>query len=328
MGVSHVLAHIAVPIFFLISSYLFFVGLETWSTVKWKRKIYSRINTLLIPYLVWISLYVLLTRTIPTIEDYWCSVHWNIERVDLWGNPNIDTGPLLVPMWFIRDLISCICLSPLFYLLLRHSNDRYCNYRVSSSIVLISVLYFTQTAIPIPGLNGFSIFFFAIGSVLSLNGVEIENILTNKMVKCLTYICAILLFIVELIYDGHNTNIGSTVYPIYVLAGVFTVTTMVSDLLKKCEKSNSRVNKVLIGIEKQADATFFIFASHPILLQYVNPLLHRIIYLSGISQLGDFEVVSTIEYSLRIIVTTVICIISFRILHRYTPHLSKILCGK
>ena len=51
---KHVICQIAVPAFFLMSGYLFFQKLQDkWDWSIWKRKIRSRVFTLLIPYLVW-----------------------------------------------------------------------------------------------------------------------------------------------------------------------------------------------------------------------------------------------------------------------------------
>lgn len=50
---SHVLTHIAVPTFFLISGFLFFVNFQEWSWEGYKKKMSSRVKTLLIPYVFW-----------------------------------------------------------------------------------------------------------------------------------------------------------------------------------------------------------------------------------------------------------------------------------
>lgn len=50
--VSDVLPAIAVPLFFVISGFLFFQGLEQWDWEKWKGKMRRRVKTLLIPYLI------------------------------------------------------------------------------------------------------------------------------------------------------------------------------------------------------------------------------------------------------------------------------------
>ena len=50
---SHVLTHIAVPTFFFISGFLFFVNFMEWSWDGYKKKMKSRVKTLLIPYMLW-----------------------------------------------------------------------------------------------------------------------------------------------------------------------------------------------------------------------------------------------------------------------------------
>ena len=57
--ISQELARCAVPLFFLMSGYLFFSG-AAWSTEKYKTKIRSRISTLLIPFLFWNILVLML----------------------------------------------------------------------------------------------------------------------------------------------------------------------------------------------------------------------------------------------------------------------------
>lgn len=50
---SRGICEIAVPVFFLISGYLFFRGMENWNTSVWVNKIKRRIKTLLVPYILW-----------------------------------------------------------------------------------------------------------------------------------------------------------------------------------------------------------------------------------------------------------------------------------
>ena len=50
---SEGLCRVAVPIFFLISGYLFFYNLEEWNKNIWIDKLKKRIKTLLVPYILW-----------------------------------------------------------------------------------------------------------------------------------------------------------------------------------------------------------------------------------------------------------------------------------
>ena len=50
---SEGMCRVAVPIFFFISGYLFFVKLEQWNINVWVDKLRKRAKTLLVPYLLW-----------------------------------------------------------------------------------------------------------------------------------------------------------------------------------------------------------------------------------------------------------------------------------
>lgn len=63
--ISRILASVAVPLFFFISGYLFFFR-TTFSVDVYKKKLKSRIKTLLIPYLFW-NFVVLVGHWIVTV---------------------------------------------------------------------------------------------------------------------------------------------------------------------------------------------------------------------------------------------------------------------
>lgn len=156
---SRVLCHCAVPIFYLLSGWLFFQKLQEWHWHVWKRKVRNRIHSLVIPYFVWIILFIIWTLSrsigggllhgdsVGVITDwiadhggfrmFWDSHSWNHDRVSLFGVPDISTSPILVPFWFLRDLIVQIILSPIIWLLFRYSKNWL--------ILLLTCAYLTST---------------------------------------------------------------------------------------------------------------------------------------------------------------------------------------
>lgn len=50
---SYGITEVCVPVFFMISGYLFFTKLHTWDWSVYRAKIKSRISTLVVPYSVW-----------------------------------------------------------------------------------------------------------------------------------------------------------------------------------------------------------------------------------------------------------------------------------
>lgn len=71
---SHVISAIAVPTFFLISGFLFFVNFKTWSWDGYKKKMKHRVKSLLIPYFLWNLIPFILTvvcmHRIPDFISY------------------------------------------------------------------------------------------------------------------------------------------------------------------------------------------------------------------------------------------------------------------
>lgn len=236
ISIGHVLAHIAVPTFFLVSGYLFFQRFGEGSLDVWKRKLKSRVSTLMIPYIVWIILYILwkiglsyqtvlqeglinYLQSLGGVKMFWCSSTWNLDRVDVWGNPAVASSPVLVPFWFMRNLIVCAFLaSPVFYFVFRRET----RWRVRSfSLVILAFLYFTQTSLYLPGLSSSTLFYFGIGAYLSLQDKSLIETFSRH--KQLLWILFCSLFITEVALDGHNTTIGNIIYPFFVLAGVLSI---------------------------------------------------------------------------------------------------------
>lgn len=101
-----------VPFFFMISGYLFF---RTYKPSNVKTKILSRVRTLLIPYLIWNTVYtgfIIGFTQIGLIHS--ASIKDNIGGIVL-QLINAEFSPL----WFVKYLMIFSLISPIFYYLLR-----------------------------------------------------------------------------------------------------------------------------------------------------------------------------------------------------------------
>lgn len=116
----------AVPIFFVISGYLFGVKSANGTAEGWYGKsVGKRVRTLLVPYFLWCTVFALtvipfsvfgnhlagraLTDNTCMKEPLW-SV-WNLFRI--YGG-DLNDGPACLPMWYIRNLFLLVLASPLF----------------------------------------------------------------------------------------------------------------------------------------------------------------------------------------------------------------------
>ena len=126
--VSQTLVKVAVPVFFIISGYLFFVNVKEWNVHVYHEKMMRRVKTLLLPYLVWNLLMAIKLKTFS----------WSLF-----------VDPADMPLWFLRDLMVVSLLTPIML------------------IVLLPV-YLTGIWAIQPGLNPLGLCFFTLGAFLGI----------------------------------------------------------------------------------------------------------------------------------------------------------------
>ena len=178
--VSQTLVKVAMPTFFAISGYLFFANVETLSREVYWQKIRRRVNTLLIPYLVWNLLMAIKLNT------YSLSVFWT---------------PANMPLWFLRDLMVVSLLTPIIYIGVKRLGGWL--------LVALLPVYLTGIWAIQPGLNPYALCFFTIGAFLSIKKKDIID--TCMKIEKPAYILSTMLVIAMLL------TYGMSVFPLLML---------------------------------------------------------------------------------------------------------------
>ena len=171
---SKILCTVCVPAFFFISGYLFFIKVENYSMIDYKKKLQSRFKTLFIPYILWNSFLVIILlakqlhgHSFAGVMDVnWLSCYWDYTKAsdlhNLWGWPLAIAYPIDGPLWFIRDLIIASIASPFIYLWVKYTKW--------IGICLFGILYiFSIWPYTIIFMMANSLFFFSLGGYLGLN---------------------------------------------------------------------------------------------------------------------------------------------------------------
>lgn len=155
----------AVPLFFMMSGYLFYRNYEP--TAVWhKKKILKRLRSNAIPYFFWglaVIAFFAVAQAIPATSQYFASSERQISKFTVlqWLKV-IFLEPINSPLWFLRDLIVFALLSPLFSVLCKK----------------VPWLWLPLTAawwifgLPIAVVRVESVFFFSCGTVFALHGKE------------------------------------------------------------------------------------------------------------------------------------------------------------
>ena len=168
IAMSQTLVKVAMPTFFVMSGYLFFANVEKFNQNVYRLKIWRRIKTLLIPYIIWNFLMA------AKLKMFSLSIFWT---------------PANMPLWFLRDLMIVSLLTPIIYI-----GVKKLGYWL---FVLLLPIYLTGIWAIQPGLNPYAICFFTLGAFLSIR--EMNLIDTCLKLEKSTYTLTIVLALVMIL---------------------------------------------------------------------------------------------------------------------------------
>ena len=205
--ISQTLVKMAMPMFFVISGYLFFANVEKFNKTIYWQKIRRRVRTLLIPYIIWNLLMSVKLKT------FCLSIFWE---------------PANMPLWFLRDLIIVSLLTPIIYI-----GVKKINYWI---FILLIPIYLTGIWAIQPGPNPYAICFFTLGAYLSIQKINLVKVCL-KMKKVAYLLTVFLALAMVLAYP-------SIIYSLLLL--FFRVVSIVAVFCLACRilsQANKRIPK-------------------------------------------------------------------------------------
>lgn len=154
-----------VPLFFMISGYLFFLKFGQHFKVRdYYCQLSKRTRTLLVPYLFWnllvLGYFAFMHKFTPSlINSEFNNVYqytWLEWLRSFWDNPG--GKPICYQFWFLRDLMVVVLCSPIVYLLAKYGKY------VTLGVLLVAWLLVPE---PYPYQTGFT--FFTMGAIFSIH---------------------------------------------------------------------------------------------------------------------------------------------------------------
>lgn len=320
MGVNHFidgfLRSQSVPIYYFISGYVFFLGVKM-TKETYIRKFRNRVNTLLIPYIIWnfVRLLLLFIITIvplcnqfrSNVPDFTPSWHGFLSAFWMYDG-SLEGGvgcnlPINTPLWFVRNLIIVVVCTPIIHWFLKKTKYVF--------LILLGVLWFFADWLQIR-LYAFDIafFFFSLGAYMSIYQKDMFAVF-GRFFKA-----SIVLYLVF----GFSYIFMINTYPdlinfikkLNIVVGLFLAYNLSTWLLMhdKC-----KVNKFL------ASSSFFIYVAHENIIGIIKKLLY--IFFKPASSLSLLAV-----HLLTVLITITVLLSTFYLLKRYTPKLLNILTGR
>ncbi|MFK8004942.1 MAG: acyltransferase family protein [Saprospiraceae bacterium] len=304
--ISQGITRIAVPIFFTISGYLFFLGLKG-SSSEFEKKMKKRVKTLLFPYLLWSILGILLylvLQSLPVIQNYFTRKLISEYSVKELLN-TIFLNPIPYQFWFIRDLIILTILSPILFWLLRFS-------KVGLLLFLLGLWFYNFDLIIIANE---ALLFFVIGGYLSLhqqNWVLQHSSSKNALILFVSWITIVLIKTIILHLETSTLLAINIIHKIGVLIGVLAVWGMYDFMVKKINSKESKYSFLF-------SLTFFIYAFHEPVLTILKKGFYSI--------LGQGEMISIIIYFTAPTIAILSSILVGYFLKKITPQFYSLLTG-
>lgn len=279
--ISYGLTRIAVPIFFLFSGFWFFYR-ATGTSNEFVHKIRKRISTLLIPFLFWslfgIAFYFAM-QSLPQFEKFFSKELVKNYTAEMWFS-RIFVNPIPYQLWFIRDLMVLVLLSPILYFGLK--------YLGRILLILFFILWFYRINLYHNSIE--ALLFFSTGGFIALFRTDLLlKAVSTKQTNILILIWVLLLIIKTAIgWYCVNVFLFQSILNLAILVGVLAFWLGYDAYLSKHEN----FKLVVLNLSM---TTFFIFASHEPILTIVKKILFIVF--------GTTEVAAIIVYFLAPLVT-------------------------
>ena len=374
------LAAIAVPLFFMISGFLFFNspsprdnGQLSIVNGQWsiKAKLRRRVRTLLVPYVLFCVLAVIGLVVNHTMQGHslgdslhtflgngkWLHNFWDVHttgtNTNILGITKPISYPILIPLWFIRDLMVIVVMTPLIrWALLR--------LRVWWIAIMV-VLSVTGIWIPLVGFSPSSCLWFSIGAWFSLNGLAMVQGVqefkrfkgSRKNVQCSMFnvqcsiILALSLLIADILTDG--TPADRYVHFAFLLVAVPVTYALFTRMKKKdspcrrgpfeeIDKEASRSEGVAAkqtggydnaqcSMLNVQSLSFFLFAFHTLPLPFLG--CRPVEWAKQLLWTGsDNGWVCIVQFVGAAVLTVVVCVLAYVLLQWVCPRFLYLLTGR
>ena len=313
---------VAVPLFFLMSGFLYFNNLEQWNKDVYIKKEKRRVKSLLIPYIIWnvIALVIFVSFQIINegfslygIQSIWNQYGglrflWDNNRVvdecsrNILGVTMHNGFPFNGPLWFLRDLFIVTLMSPAIQWAIRHIG-------IAFPITLILLMIF-NIGIPFEGFSPVAISYFSTGAFISLNGRNLVEEM-NK-IEIISFFLFFATLIASVIFYGCNHLLYGIFSAIMALAGCSSYINIASRLL---QQGRCHLKKIFVR------SSFFIFAAQRL---YIIPMA---VAIANYLLPYDCEFTGIVRYLLSCTIVVTACIGIYSVMCKVMPKTTSILTG-
>ena len=289
----------AVPLFFVISGFLFFRTVKNISDVKIKLR--KKVYTLLIPYLLWNLIYYAIHLLIKP------GLGMTIESV-LDAAFNYRFNPAF---WFMYQLILLNILSIVFYYALRDYKYIFLFFLLISLFIIFNI--------DIPYVNEDAIIYY-------FSGAFISKLYNAQKVKFINKINGIILLIITVIVFILNRALHSLIFEYSNIVGIFTLSIVCVRLVASL--TIFYLSDLIFSYERVypfMENTFFLYAIHYMIVKALIIFMKYFTYKYMVA--ASFVIVETIVFIMSPVICVVISYYLSNFLKRRSNKLYNLLSG-
>lgn len=314
----------SVPVYFFISGFVFFLGIEL-TKEKYIQKLRNRVRSLLIPFVVWnvIAVIIQMVRTLPCLASIFpnaykiqfdfslsaiLEIFWDASKgMIILPNTEADLTnsiyPQDVPLWFVRDLMIVVLCTPLLYWMLRRTRHYL--------VLLLGALWFMPND-GVTHLNQLltAFFFFSWGAYMSINRKDMLQMFSRFF--RLSVVIYVLLGVAHVVAAHCYPEACPIIKKLNVFAGLFFAYNVSAWLLR---------HNICKASPFLAASSFFIYVSH--ILICGNMVRVCFVLFQPESDLSMLSM-----FLLSILLTVLLLLSVFYLLRRYLPSFLKVVAGR
>lgn len=313
-----VLLSVAVPCFFFISSYLFNNSMShAWNWASYKEKLQKRFKRLGVSYIGWNTAYILLCilgvyvsgKSIHMFFEHnrWWRMYWDgciiYQPANIFGWPLTQKFPILGALWYVRDLLCMVVLSPVFYW-------------VTKKFKYISLIFFTLLFLSVPwGIRPFlspaAWYFWYLGAWICVHRIPF----VPGRSKGITFTVLSIISALLLAWVGFEAPYHGNVLFFYKICSVFSI-------IYICACIASRIPVFPKWLLVLSEASFFVYCFHMFILKFA----HRAVDFAAccVNCILDNNILTHFIKGGGVYLTSVACYLIYKkITATYKTHVSK-----
>lgn len=303
--ISQDLTRCAVPIFFMISGYLFFVKVRTVSDVF--KNIKKRVKSLFIPFVIWNILHFVINFFITAYPNGVPFQEYLALKPGVMGLADklihiVFLFEYNAVAWYVFALCGFVCLTPLLYYTLK---NKYV------ALACLAVFFAVGCTEPVPILQGqnYTIFFFYMGAYVSRYANDFVN--KRRSIKQLWPMALVFLASqgIVLVFGTfevmQDQYIPRFLFEILISFSVWFLFDAVS----------------MPEAKRYYKHSFALYITHPLVLTALKLIIKKTV----LATLGAWA--ATVSYVLLIILGTVIPLLFFNLIDKFLPKTYSTLTG-